>query len=74
MMTKIENIIPIIYEELTSDGDNESPELFAYYLRCNQLERTAINKFCIYLCGWSFETILEKCGIAIDEMGEPVVR
>jgi hypothetical protein len=27
----------------------------------------------IYLCGWSFETLLEKCGIGIDENGEPII-
>jgi hypothetical protein len=27
----------------------------------------------MYLCGWSFETILEKCGIRVDEEGEPLL-
>jgi hypothetical protein len=32
-------------------------------------QRTVINEVCIYLCGWSFATILEKCGKQLDEKG-----
>lgn len=71
-MNNIDNIIPKIYEEMSNDGDNESSELFDYYLRCSLAERAIINNVCIYLCGWSFETILEKCGIRVDENGDPI--
>jgi hypothetical protein len=73
MEDKINNIIPTIYAEMESDGENASLRLFNYYLECNQGERTAINNVLIYLCGWSFETILEKCGIKVDENGEVIV-
>jgi hypothetical protein len=73
MEEKISNIIPIIYSEMESDGENDSLRLLNYYYECNQGERTAINNVLIYLCGWSFETILEKCGIKVDENGEVTV-
>jgi hypothetical protein len=73
MEEKIDNMIPIIMREMVSDGENESKELLNYYMECNQLERTVINNVMLYLCGWSFETILEKCGIAVDEDGELVL-
>ena len=59
--------------EIESDGENESDKLFAYYLRCHTQERAVVNNVMIYLCGWSFETLLEKCGIGIDEKGGPIV-
>jgi hypothetical protein len=74
MEEKIDNIIPTLMGEMASDGENESKELFEYYLECNQEERTAINNVMMYLCGWSFETLLEKCGIKVDESGEPIVE
>jgi hypothetical protein len=33
----------------------------------------AINNLLMYLCGWSFKTILKKCGIKVLENGEPVI-
>jgi hypothetical protein len=73
MEDQINNIIPTIMGEIESDGENESKYLFAYYLACNQQEKTVVNNVMIYLCGWSFETILQKCDIEIDERGEPIV-
>jgi hypothetical protein len=73
MKDQINNIIPMLMGEIESDGENESDKLFAYYLRCNIQERAVINNVMIYLCGWSFETLLEKCGIGIDEYGESIV-
>jgi hypothetical protein len=66
----MDDVIPTIYNEMATDGDNESAALLEYYTRCDQKERTVINAVCLYLCGWSFETILEKCGIPLDENGD----
>ena len=73
MKDQINNIIPMLMGEIESDGENESDKLFAYYLRCTTQEKAVINNVMIYLCGWSFETLLEKCGIGIDENGEPLI-
>ena len=73
MEDQINNIIPMLMGEIESDGENESDKLLAYYLRCNTQERAVVNNVMIYLCGWSFETLLEKCGIGIDEKGEPII-
>ena len=73
MEEKINNIIPTIFAEITSDGENESEELLHYYMRCNSQERAVVNNVMIYICGWSFETLLEKCGIQIDAEGNPKV-
>ena len=73
MEEQINNIIPVLMGEIESDGENESDLLLNYYLRCNTQERAVVNNVMIYLCGWSFETLLEKCGIGIDEKGEPII-
>jgi len=72
MEDQINNIIPVLMEDIGSDGENESDLLLDYYLRCNTQEKVVVNKVMIYLCGWSFETLLKKCGIGIDEKGEPI--
>ena len=72
MQEKITNIIPTLMEEMSTDGENESQELFDYYVSCNTQGKAVMNNVLMYLCGWSFETILEKCDIKIDEKGEPV--
>jgi hypothetical protein len=74
MEKKINNIIPTLMGEIESDQENEPKELFDYYLACNQIEKAVVNNFMMYLCGWSFETILEKCGIKVDESGEPIIE
>ena len=73
MEEDINNIIPTLMGEIESDRENESKNLLGYYLACNQLEKAVVNNVMIYLCGWSFETLLERCGIGIDEDGEPVI-
>jgi hypothetical protein len=73
MDEKIHNIIPTLRGEIESDRENESDRLFAYYKRCDSHERSVINNILMYLCGWTFPTILEKCGIPIDEEGEPLL-
>ena len=65
----MDDVIPTIYTEMATDGENQSAELLDYYTRCDQTERTVINEVCMYLCGWSFETILAKCGIRLDQKG-----
>jgi|RhiMetdeSRZDD1v2_1073273.scaffolds.fasta_scaffold3565770_2 hypothetical protein len=71
MQDLINNIVPTLMGEIESDGENESKELLYYYMACDQVEKAVVNNVMIYLCGWSFETLLEKCGIGIDEKGEP---
>jgi len=74
MEDKINNIIPTLYAEIESDGENESRALLDYYMECNTPERAVVNNLMMYLCGWSFETLLEKCGIKVDETGEPIIE
>jgi hypothetical protein len=70
MDEKIDNIIPTIFVEMESDGDNESDALLRYFLRCNAQERAVVDNVLMYLCGWTFATLLVKCGIRIGEKGE----
>ena len=70
MEEKIQNIIPTLMVEIESDGENESEELLDYYLRCTTQERDVVDNVLMYLCGWTFETLLAKCGIAIGEDGQ----
>jgi hypothetical protein len=69
MDEKIRNLIPTIFAEMESDGENESEELLEYYLNCNQQKRDVVDNVLIYICGWTFETLLGKCGIRIGEKG-----
>ena len=70
MDEKINNLIPTIFAEIESDGENESEELLRYYLDCNPEARDVVDNVLMYLCGWTFETLLAKCGIRIGEKGE----
>jgi len=70
MDEKINNLIPTIFAEMESDGDNESEKLLAYYLDCNVQERAVVDNVLMYLCGWTFETLLVKCGLRIGAKGE----
>jgi len=69
MEEKISNIIPTLFAEIESDGCNESGPLLYYYLRCTAQERAVVDNVLMYLCGWTFETLLGKCGIRIGEKG-----
>jgi hypothetical protein len=69
MEEKISNIIPTIFAEIESDGCNESEKLLEYYLDCTAKERAVVDNVLMYLCGWTFETLLGKCGIRIGEKG-----
>ena len=73
MEDQINNLIPTIMSEMESDEENESDRLLAYYLRCNTQEKAVVDNVLMYLCGWSFETLLGKCGIEINQSGEPVI-
>ena len=59
--------------EIESDGENGSDRLLACYLQCNTQEKAVVDNVMMYLCGWSFETILKKSGIEIDVHGEPKI-
>jgi hypothetical protein len=74
MEDKINNIVPTIYAEMESDRENESRALLGYYMECNTQEKAVVNNIMMYICGWSFETLLEKCGIKVDEKGEPIIK
>jgi hypothetical protein len=69
MDDKIQNIIPTLFAEIESDGENESEALLDYYLDCNAQERDVVDNVLMYICGWTFETLLGKCGIRIGEKG-----
>jgi hypothetical protein len=70
MDEKISNIIGTIFAEMENDGENESVELLDYYLHCTAKERAVVDNVLMYLCGWTFKTILGKCGIGIGEKGK----
>ena len=70
----INDIIPTLYAEVESDGCNESDRLLNYFLNCNAEQRDVIDNVMMYICGWTFETILAKCGIKINEKGEPSLK
>jgi len=69
MDDKIQNVIPTLFAEIESDGENESEALFDYYLQCSAQERDVVDNVLMYICGWTFETLLGKCGIRIGEKG-----
>jgi hypothetical protein len=73
MKNKINNLIPTIYAEMASDDQNDSERLLNYYMRYAKYDRAVINEVMLYLCGWSFETLLDKSGIKIDKDGEPIL-
>jgi hypothetical protein len=62
----MDQIIPMIFDEMGSDEENDSDELVAYYNGASSEQRAAINDICIFLCGWSLETIFERCGLTVD--------
>jgi hypothetical protein len=69
MEEKIQNLIPTLYAEMESDDENESEKFLVYYLSCNAKERAVVDNVLMYICGWTFETLLAKCGIRIGEKG-----
>ena len=74
MEDTINNIIPTLFAEIESDGCNESDRLLNYYLFCNAEQRDVIDNVMMYICGWTFETLLAKCGIEISKEGEPIIK
>jgi hypothetical protein len=66
---KINMIVPTIMEEMQTDRDNESWGLLHHYKACDAKERAAFDAVLLFLCGWTFETILEKCGLKLAEDG-----
>jgi hypothetical protein len=49
-------------------------EFSDYYMECNSQEKAVVNNIMMYLCGWTFETLLEKCGIKVNKSGEPMLK
>ena len=74
MDEKIQTIIPtlliVLEVNLEAYGANMSEALLSYYLHCNAQERAVVDKVLMYICGWTFETLLGKCGIRIGEKGD----
>ena len=62
----MDQIIPIIYAEIGADDANDSEELVEYYNGAGSEQRAAMNEMCMFLCGWSLETIFEKCGLTVE--------
>ena len=62
----MDQIIPMVSDEIGTDGENDSEELVEYYNGASSQQRAAMNEMCMFLCGWSFETILERCGLTVD--------
>ena len=62
----MDQIIPTIFEAIGSDDENDSEALVDYYNEASSEQRAAMNEMCIYLCGWSLETIFEQCGLRVD--------
>jgi|SRR4051794_28267895 len=56
----MDQIIGMIFDEMGSDDDNDSQGLVEYYNAASSEQREAMNEMCIYLCGWSLETIFVK--------------
>ncbi|GAA5154433.1 hypothetical protein GCM10023321_26240 [Pseudonocardia eucalypti] len=59
----MEDIVPTIFAEMSSDDENASEDLLAYYDAASPEERGAMDMMCMYLCDWRFESILKKCGL-----------
>lgn len=56
------NIIEIFAKEFQSDccdTDKQSVYLKEYYEGATQMQQAAINETMVFLCGYSFETLLE---------------
>ena len=74
MEEKIRNLIPTLSIELEVNleayGENKSEALLSYFLHCNAQERAVVDNVLMYICGWTFETLLAKCGIRIGEKGD----
>ena len=62
----MDQIISTIYEAMGSDGENYSEELVEYYKGASSEQRAAMNEMCMFLCGWSLETIFANCGVTVD--------
>jgi hypothetical protein len=58
----------MLMREMDSDGENESQELFDYYVGCTKEEAAAVNIVMLYLCRWSFATLLRMCWLSVNQM------
>jgi hypothetical protein len=62
----MDQIIPMLFDLIGSDDANDSEELVEYYNGATSEQREAMNELCMFLCGWSLETIFERCGLTVD--------
>ena len=48
----MDDVIPTIYAEMATDGENESAALVEYYTRCDQKNaQSSMKSVCIYAAG-----------------------
>jgi hypothetical protein len=59
-------IVPMIFDLIGSDDANDSADLVDYYNGATSAQREAMNEMCMFLCGWSLETVCERCGLRVD--------
>lgn len=66
----IPDIVTLVLMEIGSDTENESEKLIKYYNECNGQKRNVIDQVLMYLCGWSFNSLLQKAqhnGMYVEE-------
>ena len=54
------SVMPVIMEEMMSDGDDETRKLLVDYLYASEDEKAAMDATLMHICGWSLNTLLEK--------------
>lgn len=61
------DVVSAIHDAIETDCCNESEKLIAFYEMCNHKEKSIIDYVSMFLCGWTFRTIMEKAKIGDDE-------
>ena len=53
------DVVSTFYEEFESDGENESANMIWFYEQASDEQKKGFDNALIYLCGWSFPTLLQ---------------
>jgi hypothetical protein len=61
MEDRYSNLVTHISKALSSDDDDQSEMLAGIYLSASQTERDVLDRAFICLCGWSLQTLMDKC-------------
>jgi|tagenome__1003787_1003787.scaffolds.fasta_scaffold19319412_1 hypothetical protein len=65
----MDQVISTIFEEMSSDNENDSEKLVAYFSGASRDQRAAMSEMCTFLCGWSLETTPgdagRRCGCGV---------